>query len=402
LAQSLPALALTGIRVIHLGTVWAPSVTAHLLGDFGAEVIHIESASRPDIQRSMGATLRGEPLQNARSHCTFRNQQSCALDMRSDRGLGLLKRLIAQSDVVIENYSPGALARYGLDYPSLRALRPDLIVLSLSPAGQRGPLASLRGYGTTISALAGIDSLQGYRGGPPESIYTGITDPIAGTFGAFLVLAAVCSRHETGVGQHIDVAQIELGAMLTALRHLDYHLTGEQAGPGGNGDPVMSPHGLFPCRGEDNWIAIACATEEEWRALAEELSARDLVRDDRYADRARRWANRAALEEELARRTRDHDKHELAERLQGRGVRATPVLSPPELFRDPHFVARDNWVRVRHETIGDETIYGIVPKFGARTATVERAAHNVGADDAYVLGELLGLAEETWTATGGP
>src|SRR5438094_1120428 len=128
-ADAGPGPALHGIRAVHLGTVWAPSVTAHLLGDFGAEVIHIESRSRPDIQRSMGATLHGEPLQNARSHCTFRNQLSCALDMRTDRGLELLQRLIAQSDVVIENYSPGALARYGLDYPGLRALRPDLIVL---------------------------------------------------------------------------------------------------------------------------------------------------------------------------------------------------------------------------------------------------------------------------------
>src|SRR5581483_195315 len=241
--------ALHGIRAVHLGTVWAPSVTAHLLGDFGAEVIHIETESRPDIQRTMGATLRGLPFQNARSHSTFRSQLSCALDLRDAGELAALKRLVAVSDLVVENYPPGSLARYGLDYAGLRALRPDIILLSLSPAGQDGPMAGLRGYGTTISALAGIDGLQGYRGGSPESIYTGITDPVAGTFGAFLAMAAIWHRLETGEGQHLDVAQVELGAALTALRFLDFEVGGEAPGPDGNGDAVMSPHGLFPCRG---------------------------------------------------------------------------------------------------------------------------------------------------------
>jgi benzylsuccinate CoA-transferase BbsF subunit len=406
-----PVLALQGIRAVHLGTVWAPSVTAHLLGDFGAEVIHIETESRPDIQRTMGATLRGLPFQNARSHCTFRSQLSCSLDMRDPGGLAALKRLIALSDVVIENYPPGSLARYGLDYAGLRSLRPDIILLSLSPAGQSGPMAALRGYGTTISALAGIDSIQGYRGGSPESIYTGITDPVGGTFGAFLVVAAVWHRLETGQGQHVDVAQVELGAALTALRFLDYEVGGERPAPDGNGDPVMSPHGLFPCRpvppvptesgtesgtrteerGEDQWIALAVGTEAEWQALLAEIGDADLAADPCYADRFLRWQHREALEERLAGWTRTQRRDDLVARLQARRVAATPVLSPPEVFQDPHFAGRDNWVRVHHPTIGDELIYGLVPKFSAPIARVTEPAHDIGADTDYVLGELLGL-----------
>lgn len=387
---------LAGVRVIDFGWVWAGGIPGQLLADLGAEVIKVESRKRLDYMRQ-GRPLRGtrpDPEQNPWFHALNRGKLSVTLNLTHPKGIELARRLCLAGDVVIENFTPGFMARIGLDYPALRAENPRLVMLSMSGTGQSGPLAGIRSYATIIAALSGMDSLVGYPGERVLGMQQPYADANAGIHAVFAVLVALRHRRRTGRGQLIDLAQLEtaVGVMGEAL--METLLTGRVPGTQGNDYPGFAPHGHYPCLGSDAWVAVAVRSDAEWEALTDALGAAPLRADARFATAAGRWRHRRELDRALGEWTRRFAPYELTVRLQRAGVAAAPILGPAELVADAHFRARGTFVEVEHPVLGREVIYGGAWRMSRTPVGVRGRAPLLGEHNQDVFGRLLGLAPE--------
>ncbi|MBI3966902.1 MAG: CoA transferase [Chloroflexi bacterium] len=387
--QSLP---LRGIRVADFGWVWAGTVLGQTLADMGAEVIKIESRRRLDGLRLGRVFETGETLElNPFFHNLNRGKLSLTVDLRQPEGVELLKRLVAQSDVVVENFTPGVLGKYGLGYEALCQVRPDLVMISLSAAGQTGPLADILAYAPIVHSLSGLDSLLGYRGDRVLGSKHGYLDAVSSLFGSYAVLAALHHRAETGQGQYIDCSEWEVAASLTAIGLLEYTMTGRVLAPAGNDQPGAAPGGNYRCVGDDEWVSIAVRSQTEWAGLREALGNPAWVTD--YDDPALRWERRAALDTRLTEWTRGQEANAVAALLQAHGVAAAPCLNTATLFSDPHLRARNAYVEVEHPVTGLEYLYGSPWHLSETPAQITRPAPRLGQHNDYVLCELLGLSE---------
>jgi len=387
---------LEGVRVTDFGWVWAGAVPGHILADLGAEVIKIESLSRLDYMRQ-GRPLVGlekDPEQNPMFHNTNRGKLSFRVDMTHPLGVSLLKKLVAESDVVIENFTPGVLDRYGLGWKELRPIRPDLIMCSMSAVGQDGPLRDIRTYATMIAGLSGLDSLVGYRGERVLGSQSSYADPNASLHATVAILDALCDRSRTGNGCYIDLSQWEAAVDVMAEALLD------EAGNAGTGDmplglrhPEMAPYGHFPAAGDDAWIAIAVLGDRQWRVLVEALDARDLADDPRFAEPSLRQKNATALCDGLATYTARRDAGELATALSGAGVAAAPLLHPNALAGHPHFRQRGLYQFVPHPVLPDVPVYRLPWWSDDAPVNIPRRCPLLGEHNDYVLQDILGLSE---------
>lgn len=397
-------LPLARYRVLDFGTVVAGPMAAQLLADMGAEVIKIESRQKLDLLR-MGRPVVGDDIAGGDEgkwpdlqptfHAVNRNKLSLTVDMKHPQGLDLLKRLAAVSDVVLENFSPGVMARAGLDYPSLRATNPTIIMVSLSGAGAYGPLSNMLTYATVVSALSGLSALIGYPGervlGMTQAAYPDITGAITGAVAA---LIALYHRQRTGRGQFVDVSQWEAGLALCGEAMLEYAMTGRVPKPTGNDHRLMAPHGNYPCAGEDKWVSIAVKTEEEWRALCGVMGNPAWTHQSPFADLASRLAHRRELDRHIAEWTAQRTPAEVVTALQGVTVAATQVMNQEDLYFDPHLAARGTYVEVEQPLVGREPIYGIPWRLSGTPGAVQRPAPTLGQHNTQVLRELLGYATE--------
>jgi benzylsuccinate CoA-transferase BbsF subunit len=390
------ALPLQGIRVANFGWVWAGPVVGQTLGFLGAEVYKVESRARIDLTRMLPPFGEGvrDPDRSLSNHACWAGQGSVTLNLKLPAAQELARRLVAACDVVIENFGPGVMEGLHLGYAELRAVKPDLVMFSMPAAGLSGPLKDIRTYGLSLTSTTGLDSLTGYRGGPPVPVENAFSDPYNGIMGAFAILAALRHRDRTGEGQHVDYSQQEAVMQMVGPAFMDYALNGRVAGPIGNRHPLAAaaPHGVFPCAGEDRWISIAVATDAEWRGLVRAMGALAWTADPELAGAAGRVRRIDDLHERLAAWTRDLDDYALAERLQREGVAAAPVLNVADLLRDPHYRARGTFVEVRHPLGFRETIYGAYVKT-SRTEIDVRPGPRIGQDNDRVFTELLGLSE---------
>ncbi len=388
------ALPLAGLRVANFGWVWAGPVVGQTLGFLGAEVFKIESRARIDLLRMLPPFAGGvrDPDRSLSNHAGWAGNGSVTLNLKTPEARDLALRLVAVCDVVVENFGPGAMSALGLDYAALCQVRPDLVMLSMPAAGLNGPLKSVRTYGLSLSSLTGLDSITGYAGGPPVPFENAFADPFNGIMGAFAVLAALAGRERTGQGQHIDFSQQEAVMQMVGPAFMDYFLNGRVAGPRGNRHPLdaAAPHGVFPCAGEDRWISIAVASDEEWQALRVAMGEPSWAATGELAGLAGRLRNLDSLHEQLAAWTRNFDDHELAGRLQQQGIAAAPVLNVGDLLRDPHYRARGTFIEVQHPLGFRETIYGAYVKC-SRTEPIVEPGPRMGRDNERVFRELLGL-----------
>jgi benzylsuccinate CoA-transferase BbsF subunit len=393
------ALPLKGIRVANFGWVWAGPVTGQTLGFLGAEVYKIESRVRIDLTRMLPPFAGGvrDPDRSISNHAGWAGNGSVSLNLKKPEAQELARQLIAKSDVVVENFGPGVMQDLHLGYEDLRALKPDIIMFSMPAAGLYGPLKDVRTYGLSLSSITGIDSLTGYFGGPPIPFENAFADPYNGVMGAFAVLVALCYRDRTGKGQHIDYSQQEVVMQMVGPAFMDYELNGRVAGPMGNRHPLAAaaPHGVFPCAGEDRWISIAVATDQEWRGLLAVMDNPEWAQATEFASPAARVENIAALHARLAEWTRTFDDYELAQLLQRHGVAAAPVLNVADLLHDPHYRARGTFIEVTHPLGFQETIYGAYVKTSRTEANVHPGP-SIGQDNDHVFKELLGLSEERY------
>jgi len=298
--------------------------------------------------------------------------------------------LVRTADVVVENFSPRVMQKFGLDYRSLRKVRPDVIMVSMSAAGQVGPMAQMTTYGSVISCLAGLDGLQGHQDERALPFGTSIADPINGMLGAFAVMACLRHRSRTGKGQHIDLSQWEATATTTGGPFMDYLLNGRLQAPIGNYDESMAPHGVYRCKGEDLWVTIAVKTDEEWRRLCEAIGRHDLATSEKYGDLYGRLLHHDEIDAVLANWAAQRDNYEITALLQKQGIAAFPAMSSKQLFTDPHFWERGDWVEVNHP-YGKEIIYGMPWKLSRTPGGVRRPCPILGQDNSYIYAEVLGI-----------
>lgn len=389
--------ALAGVRVLDLTWVLAGPYAARLLADHGADVIKIESRHRPDPTRfaRMLFLSRGDFHHDRNGYFNNhnRNKRSVALNLNLPAGRDLLARLAAHSDVVIENFSPRVMAGWGLDYAGLRAIRRDIILVSMSGLGHTGPWRDFLTYADALAALSGLSAQAGFPGRDPVGTTFGLGDMIAGLHAAFGALAALEHRAATGEGQHIDLSQVEAVAAHTGTSLLEAAAGGARE-PRGNRHPTMAPHGVFRCRGDDRWIAIAVTGDDAWRALCAAIGRADLAADPRLATAGGRKAHEDAIDDAVEAWTRERDAHALMEALQARGVAAGAVQDARDLVDgDPHLRARGYWETVEHPVIGAFPHEGVVARLAGTPGRVWHPAPTLGQHTRAILGELLGLDE---------
>ncbi|MDO8670094.1 MAG: CoA transferase [Dehalococcoidia bacterium] len=387
-------LPLAGIRVIDFGWVWAAPALSHLLADFGAEVIKIESRRRLDFFRTTRPAvpdLAPGPESTVWHHQVNRNKLSVTVDLTRPEGVELMKQLVGVSDVVVENFSPRVLAKWGLGYADLCQVKPDIVMASLSAAGSYGPLRDIVTYGPSLCGLAGLDGLVGYYNENVLGMQVAYADPTAGLAGVFAVMAALLYRDRAGKGQHIDMSQWEATSALLGEAIMDYTMNGRVHGPAGNRHKFMSPHGCYPCDGEDAWITIAVGSDEEWQALCREMGDPEWCRDERFVDGYRRLKNREGLDDNVAAWTRGFTKMALQERLQSAGVAAMAVYNQEDMYIDPHLNARNAYELLPHPLVPGDAIYGVCWKLSETPGSLRRHAPFLGEHNEYVFCDLLGV-----------
>jgi benzylsuccinate CoA-transferase BbsF subunit len=394
------AFPLEGLRVANFGWVWAGPVAGQTLGFLGAEVYKIESRTRIDFTRKIPPFAEGiaDPDRSLQNHAEWGGNGSISLDLTKPEAQELARQLVAKCDVVVESFAPGTMEKFHLSYEELRAVKPDVVMVSMPSTGLYGPLKDISTYGIALTGITGLDSLTGYVGGPPQTFENAYSDPYNGVLGAFAVLVGLQQRERTGKGQHIDYSHQEAMMQMAAPAFMDYFLNGRTAGPIGNRHPLAAaaPHGVFPCKGEDRWVSIAVMTEEEWQGLVKAMGSPAWAQAPGFADAARRTENIEELHERLATWTSGFSDHELAVRLQRCGVAAAPVLNVGDLLQDEHYRARGTFVEVEHPLGFKETIYGPYVKT-SHTEVRVRPGPTIGQDNDYVFRELLGLSEERYS-----
>ncbi|MDO9075483.1 MAG: CoA transferase [Rubrivivax sp.] len=386
---------LAGIRVADFTWIGAGSYTTKILGDFGADVIKVESAERLDTLRDAKPFKDGVRGVNRSGYFADRNssKRSVTLNLKTAAGQRLARQLVARSDVVANNFTPGTMEKFGLGYEAVREMKPDIVYVSMSMHGQTGPEANYLGYGLTMGAVTGLHHLCGLPDQQPAGTGTNFPDHVPNpTHAAFAVLAALRHRRRTGEGQFIDVAQIEPTISLLGPAVLDYTANGRVAERVGNRHLAGAPHGVYPTQGHDRWIALSAPGDAAWQALLQVLEAPELAQDTRFASATARWQHCEALDAALARCTALHDAGQLAQRLQALGVSAGPVQDAADvLLRDSQLQARGHWVYLDHPEMG-RTVYNALPARLSRTPGLpNRPAPLLGQHTDEVLRELLAL-----------
>jgi benzylsuccinate CoA-transferase BbsF subunit len=385
---------LDGIRVTDFTWAWAGPHGTLLLSMLGAEVIKIESRARLDHSRMrslMSGTIKGGPDDSPLFNDLNLNKLSLTLDLRKEEARAIVRRLAAESDVAVQNMRPGVLDRLGLGYEDLRAVKPDIIMLSSSAVGAVGPESTYAGYAPTFASMSGAAHMTGYPDGPPIPL-SGSVDLRVGTAAAFAVLAALYHRQRTGEGQNIDLSSTEVMSSMVGEAFLEYGMTGRIQPRMGNRDSVMAPHNCYRCE-TGEWVSIAVGSQEEWAALKRLIADPDLD-GEAFAGPLERWRNQKPLDEIVERWTRQRSPAQLVEMLQGAGVRAMRVHSGDTIASDPHVAARGAVLTVDHPSVGERRVVGPPWRFGEDGVGVRRAAPLLGEHNRYVLGEILGMPDD--------
>jgi benzylsuccinate CoA-transferase BbsF subunit len=372
---------LHNIRILDFTWVLAGPYATRLLADFGAEVIKVQPRISSEAD---DAFARGY------YETWNRNKRGITLDLGKPEGVALARRLVGISDAVVENFTPRVMANWGLDYASLKKVKPDIIMVSLSVMGQTGPQKDYTGFGPTVQALSGMTQLTSFPGRPPLGPGFSYADHIAGLCASLALLGALEHRRRTGEGQHIDVSQVEAMASLLGGAVLEYAAGGKEPEPAGNSSMHAAPHNVYHCRGDDRWCAIAVFTDDEWWGFKRALGNPSWAEDERFATTSGRMENRKELDGLITGWTRKHKAEDVMRRLQENGVAAGVVQDAADLARDPQLRARGFFVE-HPERKGFFSDAAPI-KLSQAPAEYGRAAPTPGRDNDYVYRQLLGMS----------
>lgn len=396
-AADAPPGPLAGLTVLDLSRVLAGPWASQILGDLGAEVIKIEQPGRGDDTRHWGPPFHegaDGPSDAAYFFACNRNKKSVAVDFGSEAGRGIVRRLAAQADIVIENFKAGGLAKYGLDYRAVSADNPSVIYCSVTGFGQYGPHAGRGGYDFLIQGMSGLMSVTGRPddepGGGPMKVGIPASDIFTGQYAAIAILAAVAHRQKSGEGQHIDCALLDSQLAVLVNQGMNYLVGGQVPGRRGNAHPNVVPYRDFATA--DGSILVAVGNDGQFRALCAMLGREDLAADPRFADNRGRSIERAALERELAISIAGRTSAALLAEMEARGIPGGPVNTIDTILADPHVAARG----LLHEMTRDDgstvRVIGFPAQLSRSPASYRAAPPRLGADTAGVLGARLGLS----------
>jgi crotonobetainyl-CoA:carnitine CoA-transferase CaiB-like acyl-CoA transferase len=376
---------LSGIRIADFTVHNAGPFCTNLLSQLGAQVVKVESAMRPDAFR------KPHPVYGRMGPATFDQVASTKLSVRINlkkaEGIALAKRLVAVSDVAAESFRPGVIGRLGLGYEALKAVRPDIVMLSVSSCGQSGPDAHFAGYAPLFGAWGGLSDLTGYPDGPPVEMRH-VMDHTVGMNAAFAVMAALHRRRATGEGALVDVAAREVAssfigeALLMTAAGMEQHRIG-------NAHPRMVPHGVYPSAGEDRWLSVAVASDGEWQALAGLIGCGD----PRFANEAGRAAHRDEIDAALSAWTSSRDANAAASLLQAHGIAAHASWTTPEIAADEHLRARGAIVEVAEPDGKRRAAVGVPMRLSkGADIGIHSGTPKLGEHEDLVYGDLLGMS----------
>ena len=390
-----------GIRVADFAWVGVGPLVSKYLADHGAEVIRVESSVRPEPLRRAPPFVDDVPdLDNSGYYADFNSSKlCCSLNMQHPDGVAMAKRLIAECDVITESFTPKAMRAWGLTYDDLREINPGIIMISMPMYGLTGPWSMWQGYGHVLQAAAGISHLTAYEGEAPIGTGVAYTDFLVPHFAAAALIAALDHRQRTGEGQNIDFGQMEAAIHATGTATLEAQANGREQQALGARHPDYAPHNTYRCapRGEDDdrWIAIACATDEEFQALAEAASA-GWASDPRFADAASRKADEDALDELIGAWTRGQQAEELMTRLQAAGVPAGVVQTSEDLRNDPQISHRGHFHMLQHPSMGERAYDGPSFRLSETPGRLAKSAPLLGEDNEYVWKQIAGMDDEEY------
>ena len=389
------ALALKGIRVLDFTWIHAGPSATRILSDQGAEVIKVESNNALSVVGGpASATARGL----GQRHNWNAGKLSISLNMKTPQAVDIARRLVAVSDVVAENFSGGVMPSWGLDYDSIRAINPGIIMLSMSGFGRIGPWKDRVSYGQTLQAWSGFTQLTGFPDTDPSGPASAYSDAVGGMAGAQAVLLALIHRAGTGRGQWLDVSQFEsLSALLETLM-LDMSANGPAAAMTRSGNRLPhgggAPHGAYRCSGEDRWVAISVFSDDEWRAFVDAIGNPQWTEDQRFVTGEDRCRNADALDSFVESWTMQYTPEDVMGLLQAVGVAAGVVQTGADLSRDPQLQERSFFRRVLDHQGEYRTIESAPYRLSRTPGNVTRGAPDFGADLTYVLREVLGMSDD--------
>ncbi|MFN8757884.1 MAG: CaiB/BaiF CoA transferase family protein [Tagaea sp.] len=377
--------ALEGIRVVELAHIMAGPVAGLMLADMGADVVKVEKLPGGDDTRRMAPPLLGD--QSAAYLMMNRNKRGIALDIKTERGQAILRKLLGTADVLIENYRMGTLDRLGFGYEAVSALNPRLVYCSLSGFGRTGPYAARGGFDLVAQGMSGLMGITGEGPGrAPVKVGAPVTDITAGILAAMGILGALQARARTGRGQRVDTSLFEAGIVQTFWQSAIALATGVSPGPLGSGHPLNAPYQAFATA--DGWINVGAANQKTWLKLVECLDAPQLAADPRFASNADRMVNLPALVDALAPLFAARTTATWLDLFERAGMPAGPVLSIQEMLADPQTRAREMVVTTEHATLGRVETLGAPVKFSDTPAAVRRAAPTLGQHNDEIFAEL--------------
>jgi crotonobetainyl-CoA:carnitine CoA-transferase CaiB-like acyl-CoA transferase len=395
----LDGLPLDGLRMLDLTWVVAGPVVGRALADFGATVIRVESSARIETARHMPPFQGGKPgVENSALYSTCNaGKLGITLDLGTPAGRKVVEDLIGWCDVVAEAFSPGLMRRWGLDYETLAARHPGLIMISSSINGQTGPTARLAGYGNVGAALSGYQAIVGWPGEPPIGPFGPYTDYVGPRFALAVLLAALDHRRRTGEGCYIDISQVESGILFQSAELADYFMQGTITARMGNADRQMAPHGVYPCQPDgsgERFVAIAVRDDTDWQRLATVLGRADLAAGERLRTAPGRRACQAELDAVIADWTRHRSAGQVQEQLQAAGVPAHVSSSSKDFCTDPQLAHRGHLISLPHPLHGTTTVEGPRYLLSETPGRVSRAAPTLGQDNEHVLTQILGYGRD--------
>jgi len=382
---------LAGLKVLDISNVIAGPFAAAMLGDFGADVLKVEMPGKGDALRGLAPYKEGKPLL---WKAVNRNKRAITLDLRKPEGQALFKRLVPRFDVLVENYRPGTLDRWGLDSKTLWSLSPRLIILRATGFGQTGPYRGYAGFARLFEAYSGLTYITGEQDGPPIHAGYPIGDPIGGIFGAFGVLAALVHRlkNPDAPGQEIDLSLTEATLRLLEVLPIEWDQLGQVHERIGNANAYVSPANVFKAA-DGQWVTFTAAVQSVFERFCKVIGREDLSRDPRFADNAGRMQHAAELNAIVAEWIGARPLEAVVAQLAGAGVSVAPVYTNRQLAEDPHFRARGAVAKVKDADFGEVAVPCVVPRLSATPGEARTAGPAMGAHNAEVYGGWLGLTE---------
>ncbi len=385
-----------GLKVADFAWVGVGPQVGRELAEHGATVVRVESHRVPDSLRTFGPFKDGESGidRGAFGAAYNTNKYSIAMDLTKPKGLELAKKLVAWADLVTESFTPGTMAKFGLDYESCKKIKPDIVYFSTCQMGQTGPLKQFGAYGMFGTTYAGYAHLLGLPDREPLPIFNNYSDFIAPWYLTSTVIAALIRRRKTGKGIYLDQSQVEAGVTFLGPTILDYNVNRRIALRMGNRDPYMAPHGIYPCLGEDRWVAITIADEAQWEAFCRVIGDPDWSKDPKFSTFLKRKQTEDELDSHIEEWTKHHPPEEIMTMMQDAGIPCGMVKTAEDLFNDPQLKHREHFRFLEHAVIGKHAYNAPAYRLSKTPNHIHKAGPCLGEDIEYVFKEILGLSDD--------